>query len=161
MFTSNVMMINKNKQKNIWFNGGGHVNHSIFWKNLCPVPEGGGNIDYAPNVMAEIKKKYKSFEIFKKEFNAITVGIHGSGWGWLIYSRKNKELEIKTTQNQEMVAFKHKGSLPLLGVDVWEHAYYLKYENRRNEYLENIWKVVNWKDVERRFMSRFNLSESD
>lgn len=136
--------------KNIWFNAGGHVNHSIFWGNLSPISAHGGKIDVDSPVCMALIKKFGSVVNFKSLFNQKTAAVQGSGWGWLVY-HPLEGLSIKTTQNQDMVSVIYEGCTPLLGIDVWEHAYYLKYENRRPEYLSEIWKVVNWKDIDRRY----------
>lgn len=135
-------------QNAINFNGGGHINHSIFWTNLAPESEGGGE---APSgALADaIKKEFGSLDKFIEKFNAKTGEIQGSGWGWLGYCKEKNTVMIETCQNQDPLSTK--GLIPLLGVDVWEHAYYLQYKNLRPDYLKNIWKVVNWKNVEERF----------
>ena len=113
--------------------GGGHLNHSFFWnimKNDSQVPE--SEIDGA------IRRKFGSFEKFKELFSNAATGVFGSGWAWLAVS--NGQLEITTTPNQDSPLTQ--GKIPVLGIDVWEHAYYLKYQNRRAEYVENWWKVL-------------------
>ena len=99
--------------------------------------------------MTAINEKYGSLEIFQEIFNAKTAAVQGSGWGWLVYCPQDEAIKIETMPNQDPVG--SLGVVPLLGIDVWEHAYYLKYENRRPEYLKEIWKVVNWKNVEQRY----------
>jgi len=129
------------------FNGGGHLNHSIFWKNLVPVKE------YEPPkgaLLSAIQKEWGSLDAFVSKFNAQTAAVQGSGWGWLGYNKAYKRLEIATTANQDPLVTK--GLVPLLGVDVWEHAYYLQYKNVRPDYLKEIWKIVNWEDVSERFI---------
>lgn len=130
------------------FNGGGSINHSIFWTNLAPEGTGGGG---APEgkLAEEIKREFGSFEQFMEQFNSTTGAVQGSGWGWLGYCKVHKRVQIATCQNQD--ALSTKGLVPLLGVDVWEHAYYLQYKNARPEYLKNIWRVVNWKNVQERY----------
>ncbi|RKP33253.1 Manganese/iron superoxide dismutase, partial [Dimargaris cristalligena] len=128
------------------FNGGGHVNHSIFWTNLAPIKAGGGQLDKG-DLLTAIQSKWGSLEAFTKEFNTKTAAVQGSGWGWLGYNANAKSLEIATCPNQDPLTH----LVPLLGIDVWEHAYYLQYKNVRPDYLTNIWKVVNWKNVEERF----------
>lgn len=132
-------------QSAIKFNGGGHVNHTIFWTNLAPEGEGG-----APEgkLLEMLNKKYGSVDKFKEEFSTKTAAIQGSGWGWLGLSQKHNTICIFTCANQDPLSTM--GYVPLLGIDVWEHAYYLQYKNARPEYLKNIWRVVNWKDVESR-----------
>lgn len=135
-------------QKAIKFNGGGHVNHSIFWTNLAPVGKGGGG--EPKGALAEaIKEKFGSVEKFIEKMSAKTIAIQGSGWGWLGYCKEGDCLMIETCKNQNPLSKKE--LIPLLGIDVWEHAYYLQYKNVRPEYVKNIWKIVNWKNVEERF----------
>jgi Fe-Mn family superoxide dismutase len=128
-------------------NGGGHWNHSFFWESLAPkaggLPSG--------KLADEINASFGSFDAFKEKFNAAGVARFGSGWAWLIV--KDGKLEISSTPNQDnplMDVAETKGA-PLLGVDVWEHAYYLKYQNRRAEYLGAFWNVVNWSKVTERY----------
>jgi Fe-Mn family superoxide dismutase len=128
-------------------NGGGHWNHSFFWESLAKNAGGtpSGKLGDAINAA------FGSFDSFKEKFNAAGMGRFGSGWAWLIV--KDGKLEITSTPNQDnplMDVAEVKGT-PLLGVDVWEHAYYLKYQNRRAEYLGAFWNVVNWKKIEERF----------
>ncbi|RPE13264.1 superoxide dismutase [Chitinophaga lutea] len=128
-------------------NGGGHWNHSFFWLSLAP------NAGGAPSgkLADAINSTFGSFDAFKEKFNAAGVSRFGSGWAWLIV--KDGKLEITSTPNQDnplMDVAESKGT-PLLGVDVWEHAYYLKYQNRRAEYLAAFWNVVNWDAVSKRF----------
>ena len=133
-------------QSAINFNGGGHVNHSIFWKNLAPPSQGGG----APptgKLAKAIDARFGSFEEFKSRMSAATVGIQGSGWGWLCFHHETKDLEIVTCANQDPCLV----GVPLLGIDVWEHAYYLQYKNVRPEYVKQLWSVVNFKDVAERY----------
>lgn len=120
-------------------NGGGHANHTMFWEILTP----GGSNEPIGKLAADIPAKFGSFADFKQKFNDLTVGQFGSGWGWLVVGKQG--LEIITTANQDSpLLFGHK---PVLGVDVWEHAYYLKYKNERGSYLANIWEVINWDKV--------------
>lgn len=120
-------------------NGGGHVNHSLFWKLLSP--NGGG--EPAGELAEKINSKFGSLDKFKEEFAAAAAGRFGSGWAWLVLN--NGELEITSTPNQDSPL--SEGKTPLLGLDVWEHAYYLKYQNKRPEYISAFWNVVNWDQV--------------
>lgn len=124
-------------------NLGGHYNHSLFWTLLKPNPEGKANA--ATGKLAEaINKDFKSFDAFKKEFSEKAVKIFGSGWCWLI--EQNGKLLITTTPNQDnplMNVEVERGKI-ILGLDVWEHAYYLKYQNKRADYISNWWNVANW-----------------
>lgn len=135
-------------QKAIQFNGGGHINHSIFWTNLAPEGEGGGG-EPSGNLAVAINKEFGSLEKLIEKFNVQTAAIQGSGWGWLGYDRGEQKVKLATCQNQDPLSTR--GLIPLLGVDVWEHAYYLDYKNARPEYLKNIWRVVNWGNIEQRF----------
>ncbi len=135
-------------QQAIRFNGGGHVNHSIFWTNLAPVSHGGGGAP-AGELQAALIKEFGSFESFVEKFSAMTVAVQGSGWGWLGWNPATKRLLMTTCSNQDPLSTQ--GAVPLLGIDVWEHAYYLQYKNVRADYVKNIWKIVNWKNVEQRF----------
>lgn len=127
-------------------NGGGHWNHTFFWESLSP--KGGGSP--SGHLADAINQTFGSFDDFKTKFAAAGMGRFGSGWAWLI--RKDGKLEITSTPNQDnplMDVAEVKGT-PLLGVDVWEHAYYLKYQNRRPEYLSAIWNVIDWNKVAQR-----------
>ncbi|MCT1904416.1 superoxide dismutase SodA [Oceanobacillus sojae] len=120
-------------------NGGGHANHSFFWKTLSP--NGGG--EPAGELADKINSKFGSLDKFKEEFAAAAAGRFGSGWAWLVLN--NGQLEITSTPNQDSPLTE--GKTPLLGLDVWEHAYYLKYQNKRPEYISAFWNVVNWDQV--------------
>ncbi|MFD1705412.1 superoxide dismutase SodA [Siminovitchia sediminis] len=122
-------------------NGGGHANHSLFWKLLSP--QGGG--EPSGDLKDAIESKFGSFDKFKEEFQAAGAGRFGSGWAWLVVN--NGELEIMSTPNQDSPLME--GKKPILGLDVWEHAYYLKYQNRRPDYMKAFWNVVNWNEVQK------------
>jgi Fe-Mn family superoxide dismutase len=119
-------------------NGGGHYNHSLFWQLLTP-----DNTELSGDLKDAIEAKFGSVEDFKDQFETAAAGRFGSGWAWLVVN--NGELEIVTTPNQDNPVTD--GQTPVLGVDVWEHAYYLKYQNKRPEYLKAFWNVVNWDKV--------------
>jgi superoxide dismutase, Fe-Mn family len=121
-------------------NGGGHANHSLFWKTMGP--NAGG--EPAGQLGDDLKAIFGSFQTFKEKFEAAGLGRFGSGWAWLILN-KNGQLEVTSTPNQDSPLME--GNKPLLGCDVWEHAYYLKYQNRRADYLKGWWNVVNWNEV--------------
>jgi Fe-Mn family superoxide dismutase len=140
-------------QNAIKFNGGGHVNHSIFWTNLAPQGNGGGG-EPSGELATAIKEEFGSFESFVETFNNKAAPIQGSGWCWLSFNKSKDRLEIVTCSNQDPCSTT--GNIPLLGVDVWEHAYYLQYKNVRPDYLKAIWGVVNWSNVEERFMKAKN-----
>jgi superoxide dismutase, Fe-Mn family len=130
-------------------NGGGHYNHSLFWKILSP--KGGGKP--SGDLGAAIDKKFGSFEKFKEEFSNAGATRFGSGWAWLIVN--NGSLEVCSTPNQDnpLMDVAEKKGIPILGLDVWEHAYYLKYQNRRPDYIAAFWNVVDWEAVSERFKS--------
>jgi superoxide dismutase, Fe-Mn family len=121
-------------------NGGGHANHSLFWNLMSK--NGGG----APKgeIQSIITSKFTSFESFKEKFNAAAAGRFGSGWAWLVKGNSG-QFDIISTANQDSPLME--GKKPILGLDVWEHAYYLKYQNRRPEYIAAWWNVVNWDEV--------------
>ncbi|MBT4367071.1 superoxide dismutase [Candidatus Peregrinibacteria bacterium] len=125
-------------------NGGGHANHSLFWEILSPT--GGGEPSGA--LREAIDSKFGSFEEFKNEFSNAAKTQFGSGWAWLVVSSDN-ELEVMKTSNQETPL--SIGKKPILTLDVWEHAYYLKYQNRRPDYVEAFWNIVDWGKVEELF----------
>lgn len=135
-------------QNAVKFNCGGHLNHSIFWQNLAPISKGGGDLPKG-DLRTMIEAQYGSLEGLQTTLSAATVGVQGSGWGWLGFDKAQKKLVVTTTPNQDPLA-PTTGLVPLLGIDVWEHAYYLQYKNVRPDYVKEIWKVVNWKDVEAR-----------
>jgi Fe-Mn family superoxide dismutase len=127
-------------------NGGGHINHSMFWHIMAP-GAGGSPVG---NVAAAINSTFGSFDAFKEKFGAAAVGRFGSGWAWLLKSSSG--LEIASTANQDSPVME--GKSPVMGLDVWEHAYYLKYQNRRPDYIAAWWNVVNWAEIEKRFNSK-------
>ncbi len=129
-------------------NGGGHFNHSLFWTVLSP--NGGGTP--GGELLAAIDKKFGSFDNFKQEFSNAGATRFGSGWAWLCVDSKG-ELFVTSTPNQDnpVMDVAEKQGTPILGLDVWEHAYYLKYQNKRPDYIAAFWNVVNWGEVEKRF----------
>nr|POE74621.1 superoxide dismutase [mn], mitochondrial [Quercus suber] len=130
----------------IHFHGGGHTNHSLFWENLAPKSQGGGEPP-AGALATKIDSEFGGLEPLKEKFNAALAGIQGSGWAWLVQDTQTGALGIKTYANQDAVVGQFR---PILGIDAWEHAYYLQYENRKAEYFKAIWDVVNWKAAEKR-----------
>ena len=126
-------------------NGGGHYNHSLFWQSMTPDDD---NDDPSDGPLKEaIEKRYGSIEAFKYNFNTKAAGVFGSGWVWL-----QPNLDIITTANQDSPIMDGQPA-PILGLDVWEHAYYLDYENRRDAYVNKWWKVANWEEAEKRFLA--------
>jgi Fe-Mn family superoxide dismutase len=139
----NLSSLPADKQTAFRNNGGGHANHTLFWESMSP--DGGG--EPGGELGEAIKAKFGSFDAFKEQFEANGVAQFGSGWTWLVL--RNGELELTKTPNQDSPLLD--GDIPLLGNDVWEHAYYLKYQNRRPEYLKAWWNVVNWDKVAERY----------
>ena len=143
LLANNCAIVPENIRTAVRNNGGGHINHSMFWKIMGP------NAGGAPvgNVAQAITGAFGSFDTFKEKFNAAGVGRFGSGWAWLIKTASS--VEISSTPNQDSPVME--GKKVVFGCDVWEHAYYLKYQNRRPDYLAAWWNVVNWKEIEDRF----------
>lgn len=137
---SNLDSLPKEVQTAVRNNGGGHANHSLFWTLLSP--NGGG--EPTGNVAKAITDKFGSFDAFKDEFKTAATGRFGSGWAWLIVD--NGDIAVTSTPNQDTPVMD--GKTPILGLDVWEHAYYLKYQNKRPDYIEAFWNVVDWNKVE-------------
>jgi superoxide dismutase, Fe-Mn family len=129
-------------------NGGGFYNHNLFWEVMSP--NGGGEPSGA--VAEAINKKFGSFDSFKQEFSNAAATRFGSGWAWLIVTG-NGEVDVTSTPNQDnpLMDVAEKKGTPILGLDVWEHAYYLKYQNKRPDYVGAWWNVVNWNEVSRRY----------
>ena len=125
-------------------NGGGHVNHTMFWEIMTP----GGSKEPTGELATAINAKFGSLDAFKAALNDAGVKRFGSGWAWLILNKRG-ELEITSTANQDSPLIE--GNFPVLGNDVWEHAYYLKYKNERPKYLNAWWNVVNWDEVGKRY----------
>jgi Fe-Mn family superoxide dismutase len=138
----NLGQIPEDKRGVVRNNGGGHLNHSLFWESMSP--QGG-----APDgeLASAIDSAFGSFDAFKEQFEAAGVGRFGSGWAWLVLD--GGQLKVTSTPNQDNPVTD--GQTPLVGNDVWEHAYYLKYQNRRPEYLKAWWNVVNWAKVAERY----------
>jgi len=124
-------------------NGGGHANHAMFWQIMAP--KAGG--DPSGPLADAIKASFGSFEAFKGEFKKAALGRFGSGWAWLVNS--NGKLAIESTPNQDSPVME--GRQAVMGIDVWEHAYYLKYQNRRADYVDAWWSVVNWSEIAKRY----------
>ena len=124
-------------------NGGGHYNHSEFWKYMSP--EGGGNPE--GELAKKIDEDLGGFDKFKEDFKKAALGQFGSGWAWLVLD--NGKLKVESTANQDNPI--SQGKKPLLGIDVWEHAYYLKYTNKRGDYVDKWWNLVDWKKIEENF----------
>jgi len=132
----NLASLPGDKQTPVRNNGGGHFNHSLFWQMLSP--DGGG--EPGGDLAAAVDEAFGSFDSFKDEFKKAGLGRFGSGWAWLV--KDSSGLAVVSTPNQDSPVTD--GAVPLLGCDVWEHAYYLKYQNKRPEYIDAFWNVVNW-----------------
>ena len=143
LLANNCAIVPENIRTAVRNNAGGHINHSMFWKIMGP--NGGGQP--VGNVAQAINATFGNFESFKEKFNQAAATRFGSGWAWLLKS--GTKLDISSTANQDSPVME--GKYPVMGLDVWEHAYYLKYQNRRPEYIAAWWNVVNWQEVEARF----------
>jgi len=140
---ANLAALPDDKRGVVRNNGGGHLNHSLFWESMSP--DGGGAPD--GELASAIDEAFGSFDAFKEKFEAAGVGQFGSGWAWLVLD--GGRLAVTSTPNQDNPV--SNGQTPLVGNDVWEHAYYLKYQNKRPDYLKAWWNVVNWSKVAERF----------
>jgi Fe-Mn family superoxide dismutase len=146
---ANLKSIPESGQSAINFFGGGFENHRLFWETMTPNSNGnpGGKLEDSIDVY------FNNFENFKKVFSEKAISIQGSGWCWLVFNQTYNKIEIITTLNQDSPWIFQK--IPLLGLDVWEHAYYLKYQNKRPDFVEAWWNVINWDYVENRFTELF------
>lgn len=140
---SNLDAVPENIRTAVRNNGGGHANHSLFWEILSP--NGGG--EPTGELAEAINSTFGSLESFKEEFAKAGATRFGSGWAWLVVN--NGKLEVTSTPNQDTPLME--GKTPILGLDVWEHAYYLNYQNRRPDYISAFWNVVNWDEVAKRY----------
>ncbi|MEM5815516.1 MAG: superoxide dismutase [Candidatus Aenigmatarchaeota archaeon] len=130
-------------------NGGGHANHTLFWEIMKP-----GGSQPQGEIFKAINEAFGSFENFKNLFSETALKHFGSGWGWLVLT-PDKKLKVYSLPNQDNPLMN--GDLPIMGLDVWEHAYYLKYQNRRNEYIQAWWNVVNWDKIEENYLKSLTL----
>jgi len=145
LLAANCALVPESIRTAVRNNGGGHINHSMFWQIMGP--KAGGQP--SGKLADAIKSAFGSFDTFKEKFSAAAMGRFGSGWAWLV--SQGGKLDIYSTANQDSPVME--GKYPVMGLDVWEHAYYLKYQNRRNEYIAAWWSVVNWAEIEKRFAS--------
>jgi Fe-Mn family superoxide dismutase len=130
------------------FNGSGHVNHALFWTGMAPEDRGGGG--YPEGALSErIERDFGSFSQFAAHFKAASGSVEASGWGWLVFEPMANKLMVLQVEKHQNLFFN--GIVPLLGIDVWEHAYYLKYQNRRGDYIDAFMNVVNWPEIARRY----------
>ncbi len=145
LLENNLKIVPEDIKTAVRNNGGGHHNHSLFWEILNPAGKSGT----APigNLAAAITSTFQSFDNFKQQFATAATGRFGSGWAWLV--KRGPKIDIISTANQDSPIME--GAFPVIGLDVWEHAYYLKYQNRRPDYIGAWWNVVNWKVAEDRF----------
>lgn len=132
------------------FNGGGHLNHSIFWKNLSP-----SSSEPCDELLTSINDSFQSIDNLKQKMSAAAISVQGSGWAWLGYCKDTHTLRVTTTGNQDPLE-PTTGLIPIFGIDVWEHAYYLQYKNVRHDYVKAIWDIVNWVDLSERFIKAKN-----
>jgi Fe-Mn family superoxide dismutase len=142
---SNINKVPDDIKGAINFNGGGYDNHKLFWNSMKQ--NGGGEPTGA--IADAINDSFGSFAEFKELFSSKTAPLQGSGWGWLVYNPSSGKVEYQAMSNQDSP--RTKGLVPLLGLDVWEHAYYLKYQNKRPDYIAAWWNVINWDEVNDRF----------
>jgi len=131
----------KHWSRELAFHGGGHVNHCLFWRMMAPPAQGGGG-EPSGDLAAAIARDFGSFEKFSAHFQAAAGAVEGSGWAWLVHDRASGRLLIQQMEKQQNMLLT--GCTPLLGIDVWEHAYYIKYRNRRAEYVKAFMNVANW-----------------
>ncbi|KAB7672891.1 superoxide dismutase [Bacillus sp. B1-b2] len=148
--TNNYDLV-KHWSRELAFHGSGHYLHTIFWNNMSP--NGGGSPKGA--LLEEIKKYFGSYDAFKKHFSEAAKAVEGVGWAILVWSPRARHLEI--LQSERHMLLTQWDTIPLLVLDVWEHAYYLQYKNNKGQYVDNWWNVVNWKDVENRFLKASEL----
>ena len=136
----------KHLKREVAFHGSGHILHTLYWANMTASSKAKGKPK--GELLSSIEKRFGSFEVFEKEFKATTAAVEGSGWGLLVYVHGHLEiLTIEKHQNLSEI-----GAVPILTCDVWEHAYYLKYQNKRPAYIEGWFKLINWDDVEERYL---------
>jgi Fe-Mn family superoxide dismutase len=138
----NIKSVPENIRTAVQNNGGGHHNHSLFWEIMASPGKGGGG-EPGGELKTAIDNAFTSFAEFKTKVKTAATGRFGSGWSWLVWD--GKALQVYSTANQDSPLMQ--GHIPLLGIDVWEHAYYLKYQNKRPDYVDAWWGVVNWKNV--------------
>jgi Fe-Mn family superoxide dismutase len=143
LLANNLSLVPENIRTAVRNNGGGHLNHSMFWQIMAP--QAGGQP--SGHLAEALQSTFGSFAQFQEKFTAAALGRFGSGWAWL--AAQGGKLDIYSTANQDSPVIE--GKYPVMGLDVWEHAYYLKYQNRRAEYITAWWKVVNWAEIEKRF----------
>jgi len=129
----------------IKFNAGGHLNHAFFWESLIPVAQS----KFEGAITEQLEKKFGSFDMFKEKFTSCALSIQGSGWTWLTYNVDTKNLQISITINHDRL---ENNLVPLLVLDMWEHAYYLQYKNVKSDFIKDIWKILNWQKINERYL---------
>ena len=154
LLANNLAIVPDAKKAAVRNNGGGHLNHSLFWLIMAPNGQGGGG-EPIGQLADAINATFGDFEQFKTAFKAAAIGRFGSGWAWLA-KKADGTLEIYSTPNQDTPLMD--GKTAIIGIDVWEHAYYLKYQNLRPSYTDNWWNVVNWNTAEAIYNGTFNLT---
>lgn len=154
LLANNLAIVPDAKKGAVRNNGGGHYNHTLFWLIMAPAGQGGGG-EPTGNLAAAINASFGSFDNFKAQFKAAALARFGSGWAWLV-KKADGSLEISSSANQDTPLME--GKLAVIGIDVWEHAYYLKYQNLRPTYVDNWWSVVNWAVAEQNYNGELKLS---
>ncbi len=154
LLANNLAIVPDAKKAAVRNNGGGHLNHSLFWLIMAPNGQGGGG-EPIGQLAGAINATFGSFDNFKAQFKAAAIGRFGSGWAWLA-KKADGTLEIYSTPNQDTPLMD--GKTAIIGLDVWEHAYYLQYQNVRPGYIDNWWNVVNWNTAEAIFNGAFTLT---
>ncbi len=144
------MSLVKHWEREAAFHGSGHFLHSIFWPNMAPAGKGGGG-EPKGDLAKRIEADFGSFDAFKTQFTAASGAVEGSGWGILAYRPQDGRLVVLTAEKHQNLT--QWGVMPLLVLDVWEHAYYLKYQNKRGDYVKNFFEIINWNDVGERYTS--------
>ncbi|MBL8236651.1 MAG: superoxide dismutase [Bryobacterales bacterium] len=153
LLENNLAIVPEAKKGAVRNNGGGHLNHSLFWQIMAPAGQGGGG-EPIGQLGAAINATFGSYDNFKTQFKAAAIGRFGSGWAWLA-KKADGTLEITSTPNQDTPLMD--GKTAIIGLDVWEHAYYLKYQNLRPNYVDAFWSVVNWNQAEAIYNGVFTL----
>ncbi len=135
-------------QRQLSFHAGGHINHTLFWSGMAPQSKGGGG-QPAGRLNKDIRTSFGSYDAFTTHFKKAAATVEGSGWAWLVYEPIAQQLMVLQMENQQKMLFA--GVTPLLGIDVWEHAYYLNYQNRRTDYIDAFMNVINWPEIAARY----------
>ena len=145
--------------QDIRFNGGGHLNHTFFWETLCPQAD--SHMPTSGPLVEKLVESWGSVEAFIKQFNQRTAAIQGSGWGWLVFNKRKSSLSFVTTANQDQYSDVSPYIVPIINIDIWEHAYYLDYKNGRPQYLDKMWTIINWQKAEERLVAAMLEAERE